>query len=252
MQRWASCSSWVRSRRCRPEPRTPGATKPNRAARISACSTRARGSARTATSTSGSRSTARPTERSSSSRCTAPSAVARPSPTASTGRTSAPPCGRSRRSYPSMPCRARSDGSIPLTFPVTTSNPPPLGIRVDGQGVFPVLVSLLDADDNELDQFVTHLVRLPTADTSARPLAFSLIVPFAAPPGFQPDGQARLPEADATRLRRSRPRGGGEPDRPPVARPGPRNRRLRVQHGRGRDDSRLLTVAGAQRAAGAR
>jgi hypothetical protein len=63
-----------------------------------------------------------------------------------------------------------------------------------------VLVSLLDADDNELDRFITHLVRLPPTETAARPLAFSLVMPFASPPGFQPDGQARLPEADAVRL----------------------------------------------------
>jgi hypothetical protein len=93
-----------------------------------------------------------------------------------------------------------ADGSIPLTFPVSTSNPAPLGIRVDGQGVFPVLVSLLDANDNELDRFVTHLVRLPTTDSAVRPLAFSLVVPFSAPLGFQPDGQARVSEADANRL----------------------------------------------------
>lgn len=93
-----------------------------------------------------------------------------------------------------------ADDSIQLSFPVSTSNPAPLGIRVDGQGVFPVLVSLLDADDDELDRFITHLVRLPTAATAARPLAFSLVVPFASSPGFQPDGQARVPEADATRL----------------------------------------------------
>lgn len=93
------------------------------------------------------------------------------------------------------------DGSIQLSYPVSTTDPSPLGIRVDGQGVFPVLVSLLDQDDAELDRFVTHLVRLPPADTAARPLAFSLVVPFAAPPGFQPDGQPATTEPDAARLR---------------------------------------------------
>lgn len=87
-----------------------------------------------------------------------------------------------------------ADGSISLTFPVTTGNPAPLGIRVDGQGVFPVLVSLIDAGDDELDHFVTHLVRLPAADSAARSLGFSLVVPFTGPPGYQPDGQARVDE----------------------------------------------------------
>jgi hypothetical protein len=93
-----------------------------------------------------------------------------------------------------------TDGSIQLSYPVSTTNPSPLGIRVDGQGVFPVLVSLVDGNDDELDRFVTHLIRLPTTDTAARPLAFSLVVPFAAGPGYAPDGQARVSEADAGRL----------------------------------------------------
>lgn len=93
-----------------------------------------------------------------------------------------------------------ADGTVQLSYPVTTTDPSPLGIRVDGQGVFPVLVSLLDGNDDELDRFVTHLVRLPTTDTVARPLAFSLVVPFAAGPGFAPDGQPRVADADVHRL----------------------------------------------------
>jgi hypothetical protein len=92
------------------------------------------------------------------------------------------------------------DGSIRLTFPVSTTDPPPLGMRVTGQGVFPVLVSLLDGDGNDLDHFVTHLVRLPTVDSTAPPLAFSLVVPFAGPPGFAPDGRPSIAETDAERL----------------------------------------------------
>ena len=92
------------------------------------------------------------------------------------------------------------DGSIELSFPVTTTTPPPLGVRVTGQGVFPVLISLLDAADNNLDELVTHLVRLPAADPSARPLAFALVVPFESPPGFQPDLQAVLSAGAQIRL----------------------------------------------------
>jgi hypothetical protein len=93
-----------------------------------------------------------------------------------------------------------SDGSIRLTFPVSTTTPPPLGMRVTGQGVFPVLVGLLDAEGNDLDHFVTHLVRLPSLDSNAPPLAFSLVVPFAATPGFAPDGRPSIPERDVARL----------------------------------------------------
>jgi hypothetical protein len=94
-----------------------------------------------------------------------------------------------------------ADGSILLTFPVTTSDPGPLGMRVDGQGVFPVLVSLVDANDDELDHFVTHIVRLPTADSAARALGFSLVVPFAGAPGYQPDGQVGVTDDDVARHR---------------------------------------------------
>jgi hypothetical protein len=93
-----------------------------------------------------------------------------------------------------------ADGSIRLTFPISTTTPPPLGMRVTGQGVFPVLVSLLDSGDNDLDHFVTHLVRLPDLDSSAPPLAFSMIVPYAAPPSFAPDARPTVADADATRL----------------------------------------------------
>jgi hypothetical protein len=92
------------------------------------------------------------------------------------------------------------DGSIQLSFPVTTTEPPALGVRVPGQGVYPVLISLLDTEDETLDELVTHLVRLPEADPSARPLAFALVVPFSAQPGFQPNLQATPPEGTDGRL----------------------------------------------------
>jgi len=114
-----------------------------------------------------------------------------------------------------------ADGSISLTFPVTTSDPPPLGMRVDGQGVFPVLVSLIDAGDDELDHFVTHLVRLPTTDSAARALGFSLVVPFAGPPGYQPDGQARVAEGDLARYAAAARALADHPDVPLVVDPSP-------------------------------
>jgi hypothetical protein len=92
-----------------------------------------------------------------------------------------------------------ADGSVVLSFPVTTETPGPLGVRVDGQGVFPVLVSVLDADDDELDRLTTHLVRLPDPGDAGRPLAFTLIVPFASGPSFAPDGRPQVAPETATR-----------------------------------------------------
>ncbi len=127
-------------------------------------------------------------------RCIARSAVARRSPRASTARTSAPPFGRLPPVLPVDSLPRAADGSIQLTFPVSTSNPPPLGIRVDGQGVFPVLVSLLDANDNELDRFVTHLVRLPAGRhrvTTARVLADRSLLRVARVPTRRPSPRIR-------------------------------------------------------------
>lgn len=92
------------------------------------------------------------------------------------------------------------DGSVPLTFPVSTGTPPPLGLRVTGQGVYPVRVSLVGADDEPIDDLITHLVRLPDAGAAARALAFSLVVPVAGGPGFGPDGQAALAADDLERI----------------------------------------------------
>ena len=149
---------------------------------------------------------------------------------------------------PALPLDAlprAADGSISLTFPVTTTDPPPLGIRVDGQGVFPVLVSLIDAEDDELDHFVTHLVRLPTADTAARALGFSLVVPFAGPPGFQPDGQARVDEADFDRYAAAARALAAHPAVPLVVDPAPETIESLADSGDA-GSSLVSSIAGAQ------
>src|SRR5690606_8034409 len=93
-----------------------------------------------------------------------------------------------------------ADGTVGLSFPVSTTTPPPLGLRVTGQGVFPVRFSVMSAQDEELDALITHLVRLPDASAVGRPLAFSLVVPFSASPNFTPDMAPAVSDADAARL----------------------------------------------------
>ena len=177
----------------------------------------------------------------------------RPSPTASTARTSAPRCGRYHRCSPSTPLPRASDGSIPLTLPGDHVNPPPLGIRRRRPGRVPGAGEPARRRRQRARSFRHPPGPPPTSDTAARPLAFSLVVPFAARPGFQPDGQARLPEADAARLGAAARGVAGQPRRF-RSRSTPCPRRSTPSTTRARPARTLVSSlsAGAERAAGAR
>jgi Family of unknown function (DUF6049) len=67
------------------------------------------------------------------------------------------------------------------------------GEGLDGTGVYPVDVQVVDAQGTVLDSLLTHLVYLPTAEQTAAngfvPLAVAVVVDVSAPPALQPDGK---------------------------------------------------------------
>lgn len=86
---------------------------------------------------------------------------------------------------------------------VATDGTPEAGevdARLDGSGVYAVQVRLLDTTGAELDRLVTHLVRLPTAESEAPPLRLSLVVPIDGGPGIRPNGERRTDPATNRRV----------------------------------------------------
>lgn len=66
-------------------------------------------------------------------------------------------------------------------------------------GVYPVSVTLRSRRGDVVDDFTTHLVRVPDEDVEL-PLAVSWIQPLATTPALQPDGDRELGEEDLSRL----------------------------------------------------
>jgi hypothetical protein len=102
---------------------------------------------------------------------------------------------------------------VAWTLPLTTrpdGTAPAVNIRTPG--VYPVVVELLDADDDVVDTLRTHLVRLPAIDPDdeTEPLGVAVVVPFGAPPAYlDPDldavPAADLPVADLTEVLAAHP-----------------------------------------------
>jgi hypothetical protein len=95
-----------------------------------------------------------------------------------------------------------ADGTVTLSYPVTTGTPGPFGVRLVDDGVHPVSIALIDADGEVLDRIVTHLVRLPVDGTQTLPLAVAVVAPFHAPIAHAPDGATTLPDDERDRLGR--------------------------------------------------
>lgn len=66
-------------------------------------------------------------------------------------------------------------GSLTGEEPIVTLGP-------DAEGVYPVLIELLDGDGDPVDRIVTHLVRLPDPNPNEHPLGAVIVVPLHAPP----------------------------------------------------------------------
>jgi hypothetical protein len=81
------------------------------------------------------------------------------------------------------------DGTLEITVPVSRSGPAPAGgVVLPGPGVYPVVVTALAADGREISRLITHLIRLPTADTVGPSLAVGTVVPYDVPVTPDADG----------------------------------------------------------------
>ena len=93
-----------------------------------------------------------------------------------------------------------ADGVVRLELQIVDGGAQPLaGFRIDEPGVYPLSIEIDDADGNEVDRLVTHLVRLPAADDpdAGIPLATSVVVQVIAPTATRPDGTMTLDDAAA-------------------------------------------------------
>ncbi|HUE59713.1 MAG TPA: DUF6049 family protein, partial [Acidimicrobiales bacterium] len=100
-------------------------------------------------------------------------------------------------------------GGVDVSIPVDPSQPPPAGSlpafsAVAGSGVFPLQVSLADANGDPLGKPLTTFLVYAAGDpsvTSFPRLSVGLVIPFAAPPTVGPQGQLQPVTADSsTRL----------------------------------------------------
>lgn len=102
-----------------------------------------------------------------------------------------------------VPATADATGALVITVPTrdpestTPVDPSHPAVRV-GQGVYPVVISLIDHGAT-LQQLRTYLIRLP-ADRTFPPLGVALVVPAVTPIAHQPDGSVQLDPINHDRL----------------------------------------------------
>ena len=95
------------------------------------------------------------------------------------------------------------DGSVALRIVTgtVTGEPVDVDLAPDDEGVYPVVVELLDDDDEVVDRLVTHLVRLPDPDPDERPIGAVVVLPLHAAPSHRAPGDvdpAALARLDVT------------------------------------------------------
>lgn len=93
---------------------------------------------------------------------------------------------------PTVDVRVATDGS---------AGPGDVDAELSGAGVYPVEVRLAGPGGEELDRLVTHLVRLPAAESEAPPLRLALVVPIDGGPGIRPNGERRVDRDGGRRVR---------------------------------------------------
>jgi hypothetical protein len=71
---------------------------------------------------------------------------------------------------------------VRLATGTITGEQPIVTLGADAEGVYPVVVDLLDGDGELLDRLVTHLIRLPDPDPDEHPLGAVVVLPLHAPP----------------------------------------------------------------------
>jgi hypothetical protein len=142
-----------------------------------------------------------------------------------------------------------AEGTVRASFPVSATTDPPFGVRLPAAGVYPVGVAITDAAGGVVDEFVTHLVRLPAAGAGSS-LAFSLIAPVHATPSFQPDGQVDMATDTYDRLSTTIAALAEHPDVPLSVLPTPETVEaltvLDTQQGTGQSGSLRRSLTGRQ------
>lgn len=99
-----------------------------------------------------------------------------------------------------------ASGVIQLDLQVVDTGTPPLaGFRLDRPGVYPLELTVSDADGGQLDRLVLHVVRLPEPgdEAAGTPLAVATTVRIDAPLALRADGTAVLDERDVAGIERS-------------------------------------------------
>lgn len=90
-----------------------------------------------------------------------------------------------------------------INLPVSSRWPAPTdGVVLSEAGIYPIEVVATDPTGSRVDSVVTHLLRVPSADTSVSPLAVGTIVTIGATPSVDEDRSPTLSEADAARATR--------------------------------------------------
>jgi hypothetical protein len=95
------------------------------------------------------------------------------------------------------------DGSVALRIVTGTVTGEPIDVELDAddEGVYPVVVELLDGDDEVVDRLITYLVRLPDPNPEEHPLGAVVVLPLHAPPSHRAPGDvdaATLARLDVT------------------------------------------------------
>lgn len=131
---------------------------------------------------------------------------------------------RAFRDLPAADLPRDAGGVVRLSFQLVTEGEPPLaGFVLADQGVYPLSLTVLDPEGQELDRLITHVVRLPEPgeQPDANPLAVAVVVPLGGPPAFRPDGTAALDPADASSLEAVAAAVAAEPELPVTLGPTP-------------------------------
>lgn len=79
-------------------------------------------------------------------------------------------------------------GPTGVSVPTRTTGDDQTRLRLPRDGVYPVVVELIDERGATLDQFVTHLVLLPPGGDTSPPLRVATVLPVHADPSTRPNG----------------------------------------------------------------
>lgn len=137
-----------------------------------------------------------------------------------------------------------------LTLAVVDSGAAPMaGFRLDQAGVYPLEITVFDADGGQLDRVVTHVVRVPAGDDEAAgpPLAVAATVPVDAPLALRPDGADALDDETVAGIDRAMDALVDQPDVALTVAPGPETLEALARRDEAQGTDRVGSLANALR-----